>query len=632
MGPDSHFLDFSLPLQWLTLTDIHGWNVIPWQPSVNQRQATRRRFGLVSLGRAGENVPLLAWALSRGQLLAWQIKRFVTQFQAADQEALLQRLLHDHPQRDVYLAPQPEAQVPEPMEELTKVALQEMDGDNLQSFRPEKERYLGTLGVGETGTAARRAGQGSAREGGPSTAPPGPSAGGLQEDSASALAGEGDAARGEQGYAASAGEHRADGEGAPGSAGGMPKEPTPLLSSKPVPRRDPLRSNVPWMETLLPDMVPATVEACRCNRVARQHCWTARYVVRLPAGAEVPEGFDAQHTKSKSWVPDGHPRGQRIAASGTEHEAAQLVLQWLWAKHCVWTTSTVPDAARRFLEPCPGCRAGCPVLAELAQGVVADAVPGAGPQPGAGRGRQRRGKAGPQPGTGRGKRRGSKRAAASGPQHSDPARVDQEACPAATAAELAQPATADRPGGPAASLAPPGSSSSDSPSDSDSSSSSSAVEPQGATSSALPPAAARAPGASKATPPRPAPAPAPAAPAAAQASRQPARAGAAGALGSAKGRGVNPRPSARAPNATRAPLLPPRSAGAAASAPSPAAQPATRRRGLASAAVATTAAPTPALGPDDDVPLSHFLQTSAAAVGRGSRSSRPRPRGAPHPQ
>lgn len=586
MGPDSHFLDFSLPLQWLTLTDVHGWCVVPWRPSVNQRQATRGRFGLVSLDRAGENLPLLAWALCRGQLLAWQIKRFVALLKAADQETLLQALLRDHPQRDVYLAPQPEPQVPEPMEELTKVALQEMDGDNLQSFRPEKERYLGTLG--ETGAAttraARGAGLGSASVGGPSTAPPGPSAGGLQEDGVSALAGEGEAARGER---------PADGEGAPGNAVGMPAEPTPLLASNPVPRRDPLRSNVSWMEPLLPQEVPETVEACRCNRVARQNCWTARYVVRLPAGAQVPEGFDAQLTKSRSWVPGGRPRGQRIAATGgTEHEAAQLVLQWLWAKHCAWSTSTMPEATRRFLEPCPGCSADCPVLAGLAQGAVAEAVPRAGPQPGAGRGRQRRSKAGPQPeagpepGAGRGRPLSSKRAAATGPQRADPSRVDQEVLPAAAATKLArQPDTVDRPVGPVASPAPAGSSSPGSSSDSDSSSadSGSAVEQGGAASSALPPAAARAPGVSKAT------------------------------------------PSTRAPNAARAPLLPPADvpAGAAAAAPSPAAQPATRRRGLASAAAATTAAPTSALDPDD-VPLSHYLhKTSAAAAGRSSRSSLP---------
>lgn len=222
MGPDSHFLDFSLPLQWLTLTDVHGWCVVPWRPSVNQRQATRGRFGLVSLDRAGENLPLLAWALCRGQLLAWQIKRFVALLKAADQETLLQALLRDHPQRDVYLAPQPEPQVPEPMEELTKVALQEMDGDNLQSFRPEKERYLGTLG--ETGAAttraARGAGLGSASVGGPSTAPPGPSAGGLQEDGVSALAGEGEAARGER---------PADGEGTRSGCQRSPRRCWPVI-------------------------------------------------------------------------------------------------------------------------------------------------------------------------------------------------------------------------------------------------------------------------------------------------------------------------------------------------------------------------------------------------------------------
>jgi len=141
-------LDPSFPMEWVVVTDITAWRVVPWDPIVAvDRDASQAQYGCVAFVRSRPAVSALAWAVANHRLTKQHLKRFTKDRDPDGVEELLGELLQDHEDRAFYMTlfrrGKSTADPPPDMAEMTKAAMGVLDQDNLKSFQVEKDKLIG---------------------------------------------------------------------------------------------------------------------------------------------------------------------------------------------------------------------------------------------------------------------------------------------------------------------------------------------------------------------------------------------------------------------------------------------------------------------------------------------------------
>ena len=340
-------LDIAKPWTWVTVTDVERWFVLP--SSVCSNNFEPNKYGFLCLRPAAAPLPLVVAAMVRTgpeRLLVWQRKALCQHFGCNGNETVEQQetslcagLLAGHPDVGSTMAALESArnntntiEAPLDLEALTAAAFQEMDAENQEQFKVERDKYK------QAGTVAQRL-------------------------AAEVLK----AARQNANAEEEADDH--DQTTAPSKELDMPLADLAKAGVPDADRADCVRSAIPFVRPFVPGGpgtmdLPTTVVECRVNRVERTQTWVARYQSEdpVPQGAKVSKELQ-QVSKSKVFI------GNK---GSTEHQAFQLVVSWLWQKHRVYQPKCdIPGQVARVLLPCQHCEArapSCPTWAAVQAG------------------------------------------------------------------------------------------------------------------------------------------------------------------------------------------------------------------------------------------------------------------------
>ena len=134
-------LDLTAQWQWLVVTSVEDYRVVPWQEGVNS--VSPGIHGFLTFLRHGHDVPLLAYALARSKPTKALEQRVCRHFGASSCAQLLEELLQGHPERDELMKSPEQEPTPSAVETaLTAAAWPEMDDDNKKDLEKAKPKCL----------------------------------------------------------------------------------------------------------------------------------------------------------------------------------------------------------------------------------------------------------------------------------------------------------------------------------------------------------------------------------------------------------------------------------------------------------------------------------------------------------
>lgn len=116
------------------------------------------------------------------------------------------------------------------------------------------------------------------------------------------------------------------------------------------------RTEVPWMQKLIPDVLPEGITYCQILRQPRKSTYIGYY--KHSPGLEAPRGV-RRHSKQEQF---GCCKGKQV----TEHMAAATAVKWVWNKHLHFIPTELPQKVTEFLQDCKACAEGdCRVLQRM---------------------------------------------------------------------------------------------------------------------------------------------------------------------------------------------------------------------------------------------------------------------------
>jgi hypothetical protein len=118
------------------------------------------------------------------------------------------------------------------------------------------------------------------------------------------------------------------------------------------------RSEVPWLQSLVPDPLPLGIYS-QILRQPRKSTYIGYYRPHNSIPREFPRGFKQQSKSAKF--------GMKAGSEVTEHQAAIIAVDFIWAKHLTLVPEKIPQRVLSFCDTeCAGCKDGtCHVLKRM---------------------------------------------------------------------------------------------------------------------------------------------------------------------------------------------------------------------------------------------------------------------------
>jgi hypothetical protein len=118
------------------------------------------------------------------------------------------------------------------------------------------------------------------------------------------------------------------------------------------------RTEVPWMQKLVPHLLPEGITYCRILRQPRNSAYIGYY--KHSPNVVAPRGVRRQSKQEKF----GCCKGKQV----TEHMAAATAVKWVWDKHIRFIPTELPQEVTEFIQDCEACAKGegdCQVLQRM---------------------------------------------------------------------------------------------------------------------------------------------------------------------------------------------------------------------------------------------------------------------------